>query len=100
MDITISSRNVVLSESLVSTTRRKLSRLSRLDRNAHRAEVHFRREPTRAAAEAEVCEVVLDGADHRLHSKAVGADGFVAIDRAVAKLHQQLERAKTRATLR
>lgn len=100
MEITISSRNVVLSESLVSATQRKVSRLGRYDRGALRAEVHFSHEAARRADQCEVCEVVLDGADHRLHSKAAAHDGFVAVDRAVAKLHQQLDRVKARTALR
>ncbi|MEZ5143896.1 MAG: ribosome-associated translation inhibitor RaiA [Acidimicrobiales bacterium] len=100
MDITISSRNVVLSDSLVSATKRKVNRLGRFDRAALRADVHFSHEPTRSTADCEVCEVVLAGADHRLHSRAAAGDGFTAVDRAVAKLQQQLDRVKARSTLR
>src|SRR5262245_48992284 len=41
LEISISSRNHDLSESLLSTTRRKISRLGRLNGRLARAEVHF-----------------------------------------------------------
>ena len=96
MDITISSRHADLSEALVAATRQKLTRLERLGTRMVRAEVHFYEEQNPRITEREVCEVWMDGHGQRVRCKVTGRDGFVAIDRAVTKLENQLSKTKNR----
>ncbi len=100
MDISISSRNLELSESLVNATRSKVSRLSRLNGSVHRAVVHFYEERNPRISDREVCEIVLDGNGRQLHCKVSAPDGFTAVDKAVAKLEHQLHKLKTRTLIR
>jgi putative sigma-54 modulation protein len=100
LDISISSRNLELSESLVSATRAKVSRLGRLNGSVHRAIVHFYEERNPRIADREVCEIVLDGNGRPLHCKVAAPDGFAAVDKAVAKLEHQLHKLKTQTLIR
>ncbi len=96
MDITISSRHADLSEALVATTREKIARLARLGNGFHRADVHFYEEQNPRIPDREVLEVWMNGSGRPVGCKVTAPDGFVAIDRAVEKLEQQLVRIKTR----
>ena len=98
MEITISSRHLALSDLLVSTTRRKLQRLARLNHGFTHAEVHFSEERNPRIAEREVCEVVMIGSGKQIRCKVAAADCYVAIDRAATKLEHQVAKLKTRST--
>ena len=74
----------------------KIGRLRRFLGGMDRAEVHFSEERNPRIAAKEVCEVTLEGRGHHLRCKAAAADGFAAVDLAVAKLEQQLHKAKTK----
>jgi ribosomal subunit interface protein len=100
LEITISSRHLELSDILVSLTRRKLQRLSRLNHGFTRAEVHFSEERNPRISDRQVCEVVMDGRGNRIRCKVAAADSFLAIDRAATKLEHQLAKLKTRSTAR
>jgi putative sigma-54 modulation protein len=100
LEITISSRHLELSDILVSLTRRKLQRLGRLNHGFTNAEVHFSEERNPRIADREVCEIVMVGSGNRIRCKTAAADAYVAVDRAVTKLEQQLAKVKTRATHR
>jgi ribosomal subunit interface protein len=99
LEISISSRHTVVTESLREATRSKISRLERYGPEFHRAEVHFTEEKNPRVSEPEVCEVRLTSQrGGRLRCKASGPDGFIAIDRAVGKLENQMARRKARVT--
>jgi ribosomal subunit interface protein len=100
LEITISSRHLELSDVLVSLTRRKLQRLSRLSHGFTHAEVHFSEERNPRIADRQVCEVVMDGRGKHIRCKVAAADSFVAIDRAATKLEHQLAKLKTRSAAR
>lgn len=74
----------------------KLGRLSRKVYGLDRADVHFVEARNPRISEPETCEVTLDGHGHHLRCKVSGTDEFIALDRAAAKLEQQLEKAKTK----
>jgi putative sigma-54 modulation protein len=74
----------------------KIGRLDRFVDGMDRAEVHFSEERNPRITEREICEVTLEGHGHYVRCKVHAPDGFVAIDRAVAKLEQQLHKLKSK----
>jgi putative sigma-54 modulation protein len=100
VDITVSSRNVEVSEALRATTEEKIRRLARFLDGMERAEVHFCEERNPRIADKEICEVTLEGHGHHIRAKVHAPDGFVAVDRAVEKLEHQLHKLKTKLVRR
>jgi len=96
LEITVSARHTEVSDALREAATEKIGRLSRFLEGMDRAEVHFEQERNRRIADREVCEVTLEGHGHHVRCKVTGPDGFVAVDRAVEKLEQQLHRLKTK----
>ena len=103
MKITVSARHTDVSPALRAAAEAKLerlvrrsSRLSRIDR----ADVHFTEERNPRIAEPEVCDISIQGRGQKFWCKASGPDPFVAVDRATAKLEQQVSRAKTKVLRR
>jgi ribosomal subunit interface protein len=78
----------------------KLGRLARKASGLRRADVHFFEERNPRIAEREICEVTIDGRGHQIHCRVSGPDTFVVVDRATAKLEQQIEKAKTKSMRR
>jgi putative sigma-54 modulation protein len=99
VEVTVSARHTEVSPALRAAVEEKVGRLARRAR-IDRADVHFREERNPRIADREVCEVSLRGRGHRFWCKATAADGFVAVDRAVEKLDQQIQRAKTKVLRR
>lgn len=96
MEITVSARHTELSDSLRQATVDKIGKLSRFLEGMDRAEVHFSQEGNPRIPEREVCEVVLEGHGHHVRAKVTAVDGPTAVDKAVAKLEQQLHKLKTK----
>jgi putative sigma-54 modulation protein len=96
VEITVSARHTELPEALRQATREKIGRLSRFLEGMDRADVHFSQERNPRIPEREVCEVVLEGHGHHVRCKVRAADGFTAVDKAAAKLEQQLHKLKTK----
>lgn len=96
MDITVSSRNVELTESLRSMAEEKIGRLSRFLDGIERAEVHFFEERNPRISEKNVCEATVEGHGHHLRAKVAAGDPYAAIDGVVAKLEHQLHKVKTK----
>lgn len=96
MEITVSSRQTEVSDSLRATTEEKIGRLSRFLDGMDRADVHFYEERNPRIADKEVCEVTLEGHGHHVRCKVSAPDGFAAVDRAVEKLEHQLHKLKTK----
>ena len=96
MEITVSARHTEVSDALRLATIEKIGRLSRFLEGMDRAEVHFEEERNPRIADREVCEVTLEGHGHHVRCKVTAPDGFVAVDRAVEKLEQQLHKLKTK----
>ena len=96
MEITVSARHTEVSEALRTAVVEKIGRLARFLDGMERAEVHFFEERSRRVDQREVCEVVLEGHGHYVRCKVAGADGFVAVDKAVDKLEHQLHKLKTK----
>ena len=100
MEITVSARHTEVSPALRAAVEEKIGRLSRFLEGMDRADVHFTEERNPRIADREVCEVRLDGSGHHVRCRASAPDGFVAVDRAVDKLEQQLHKAKTKVLRR
>jgi len=100
MEITVSARHTDVSAALREAVEEKIGRLTRFLEGMDRAEVHFTEERNRRIADREVCEVTLEGHGHHVRCKVAAADGFAAIDAAVAKLEHQLHKLKTKVQTR
>ena len=96
MEITVSARNTEVSTALREAVEEKIGRLSRKASGLQRADVHFFEERNPRIAEREICEVTIDGRGDPLRCRVSGPDSFVVVDRAAAKLEQQIEKAKTK----
>ena len=96
LEITVSARHTEVSDALRLATIEKIGRLSRFLEGMDRAEVHFEEERNPRIADREVCEVTLEGHGHHVRCKVTAPDGFIAVDRAVEKLEQQLHKLKTK----
>ena len=100
MKITVSARNTEISPALRAAAETKIGRLARRASGLDRADVHFVEERNPRISDKEVCEISLGGNGHHVRCKASAPDGFGAIDRAVDKLEQQLDKAKTKVRRR
>ncbi|HEV2809834.1 MAG TPA: ribosome-associated translation inhibitor RaiA [Acidimicrobiales bacterium] len=96
MDVSVSSRNIELTEALRDMTTEKISRLGRFLDGMDRAEVHFFEERNPRISDKDVCEVTMDGHGHHVRAKVAAADPFAAVDAAVNKLEHQLHKLKTK----
>jgi ribosomal subunit interface protein len=98
--ITVSARHAEVSPALRAAAEAKLERLAGRARGIDRADVHFTEERNPRITDREVCDISLSGRRQTFWCKASAPDGFVAVDRAVEKLEQQLSRAKTKVLRR
>lgn len=96
MEVTVSARHTEVPERLRLSAEEKIGRLSRFVDGMDRAEVHFSTQGNPRIAEREVCEVTMEGHGHHVRAKVTATDGYVAVDKAVAKLEQQLQKLKTK----
>jgi putative sigma-54 modulation protein len=100
VEITVSARNTEISPALREAVEEKIGRLARKSFRLDRAIVHFSEERNPRITDREVCEVTLDSRGHLVRCRVTGTDTFVVVDRAAAKLEQQLEKAKTKVMRR
>jgi putative sigma-54 modulation protein len=100
VDVSVSSRNIELTESLRSVAEAKIGRLDRFLDGMDHAEVHFSEERNPRIAHKDVCEVTLEGHGHHVRAKVAAADPFAAVDAAVEKLEHQLTKLKTKLVSR
>jgi putative sigma-54 modulation protein len=96
MEVTVSARHTEVPERLRLSAEEKIGKLSRFVEGMDRAEVHFTTHRNPRIAEPELCEVTLEGHGHFVRAKTSGPDGYVAVDKAVAKLEHQLHKLKTK----
>jgi putative sigma-54 modulation protein len=96
VEITVSARHTEVPERLRAAAEEKVSRLARYVDGMDRAEVHFSTHRNPRIAEPELCEVTLEGHGHHVRAKVAAADGYAAVDKAVAKLEQQLAKLRTK----
>ena len=96
MDVSVSSRNIELTEALLEVTTEKIGRLGRFLDGMDRAEVHFFEERNPRITDKDVCEVTMDGHGHHVRAKVAATDPFAAVDAAVSKLEHQLHKLKTK----
>ena len=96
MEVTVSARHTEVPERLRLSAEEKIGKLGRFVEGMDRAEVHFSTHRNPRIAEPELCEVTLEGHGHFVRAKVAATDGYVAIDKAVAKLEHQLHKLKTK----
>lgn len=96
MEITVSARHTEVSPALREAVEEKINRLAKKVYGLDRADVHFEEERNPRIIQRETCEIALEGHGNHLRCRVNGSDGFVALDRAVAKLDAQIQKAKTR----
>jgi putative sigma-54 modulation protein len=96
VEITVSSRNIELTDALRAAATEKVGRLERFLSGMERAEVHFFEEKNPRIADKDVCEVTMEGHGHHVRAKVAAHDPFAAVDAAVHKLEHQLHKLKTR----
>jgi len=96
VDVTVSARHTEVPEKLRLMAEEKVGRLDRFVDGMERAEVHFTTHRNPRIAEPELCEVTLEGHGHHVRAKVAAADGYVAVDKVVAKLEHQLSKLKTK----
>jgi putative sigma-54 modulation protein len=96
VEITVSARHTEVPDRLRAAAEEKVARLARYVDGMDRAEVHFSTHRNPRIAEPELCEVTLEGHGHHVRAKVAAADGYVAVDKAVAKLEQQLAKLRTK----
>jgi putative sigma-54 modulation protein len=96
VEITVSARNTEVSPALREAVEDKIGRLARKAYRLDRADVHFFEERNPRITEREICEVSLEGHGQYIRCRVSGPDTFVVVDRAAAKLEQQIHKAKTK----
>ncbi len=96
MDVSVSGRNVQVSDQVRAAAEDKIGKLDRFLRGLDRAEVHFFEEKNPRIEERDICEVTLEGHGHHVRCKVSGVDELQALDRAVDKLEHQLHKLKTK----
>jgi putative sigma-54 modulation protein len=100
VDVTVSSRNVEVTEALRAAATEKIGRLDRFLPGMDHAEVHFFEERNPRISDKDVCEVTLEGHGHHVRAKCAAGDPFAAVDKAVDKLEHQLHKLKTKLVSR
>jgi putative sigma-54 modulation protein len=96
VEVTVSARHTEVPDRLRVVAEEKIGRLGRYVEGMDRAEVHFTTHRNPRIAEPELCEVTLEGHGHHVRAKVAATDGYVAVDKAVAKLEHQLQKLKTK----
>lgn len=93
MDVTVSSRNVEVTDALRAAASDKIGRLERF-LAMDRAEVHFVEERNARIVDKDVCEVTMEGHGHHVRAKVAAADPFAAVEKVADKLEHQLTKLK------
>ena len=96
MDVTVSGRNIDVTDALRAAAVEKIGRLGRFLDGMERADVHFEEERNPRISDKDVCEVTLEGHGHHVRAKVAAADPFAAVDAAAAKLEHQLHKLKNK----
>lgn len=96
MKMTVTARNVELSDRLRSQIDRKLRRLDRIAHEDAEASVELIGHASRSGDEANVAEVTLVSNGSVLRSASSGPTPIAAMDRLIGKLERQLVRARQR----
>lgn len=93
MDVKINGRRMDVPEKLRQLTEDKVERLGRVA-EMDRAEVLFTQATNPRIPEQVSCEITLTGHGYHVRAKDAAAEGYTAIDKAVAKASTQLKKLK------
>ena len=94
VDVTVSSRNVEVTDALRAAATDKIGRLERFLPDMDHAEVHFVEERNTRIVDKDVCEVTIEGHGHHVRAKVAAADPFAAVEQVADKLEHQLTKLK------
>lgn len=95
MDVQINGRRMDVPEKLRALTEDKVGRLGRVV-EMERAEVLFTQAKNPRIPDQVECEITLTGQSHHVRAKVAAAEGYTAIDKAVAKASAQLTKLKSK----
>ncbi len=96
MELSITGKNLPITESVRTHVTRKLGKLDRYLPRVQSAEVELTRQATKSAKERVVVQVTLNANGALIRAQERGADLFAAVDQASDALKKQLERLKAR----
>ena len=96
MQITLSARHLVVSDSLRELIEEKLSRVARFFHGTERIEISFCEERNPRIAAKDVCDVALHGRRGVIRAHASAADPLSAVDAVVEKLEHRIEKVRGR----
>lgn len=96
MEVRVSARHTEVPDRLRTLTEEKVAHLARYLDGMDRADVHFSTLRNPRIAEAEQCEITLEGHGYHVRAKAAATDSYVAVDKAIAKLEQQMKKLKAK----
>lgn len=95
MDVQINGRRMNVPEKLRLLTEDKIERLGRI-LPMDRVEVLFTQATNPRIPDQVECEITLTGQAHHVRAKVAAAEGYTAIDKAVAKASAQLKKLKSK----
>lgn len=95
MDVQINGRRMNVPDKLRILTEEKVERLGRIT-PMDRIEVLFTQASNPRIPDQVACELTLTGQGHHVRAKVAAAEGYTAIDKAVAKASAQLQKLKSR----
>jgi putative sigma-54 modulation protein len=94
MQLTISGKNLEITDSLRNYVEKKIGRLDRHLPNIQDARVELQVENTRAAKDSQIAQVTLRTKQGLMRAEEVSGDMFASIDAAFDKMQRQVDRFK------
>jgi len=96
MDIVVVGQHVEVSNGLRESVQRKLEPLARYAADTRRVDVEFRRIDSRRAEDSHECDVLVRVKRRLVKGRGTAEDADRALDRAVARVEEQLRRLHER----
>ena len=96
IDLIVRARNVPVPPALRSQAQRQLARLQRMARDVARAEVDFSEEHNPRIRERHHCAVIVHRRHQVVTAHAAAPDPAIALERALDKVHHQVDQRKER----
>ena len=94
MQLTITGKNLEITNSLRTYVEKKIGRLDRYLSNIQDARVELEVENTRAAKDSQIAQVTLRTKQGMMRAEEVSADMFASIDAVFDKMQRQVDRFK------
>ncbi len=94
MQLTVTGRNLEITDSLRKYVEKKIGRLDRYLPNIQDARVELAVENTRAAKDSQIAQVTLRTKQGIIRAEEASADMFASIDAVIEKMQRQVDRFK------